>query len=54
MNALPSMLHSKVAPAVADKNSKDTFALLLVVVTFFFGVLVSAVSGTAGGGFCWT
>jgi len=58
VNALPSMLHWKVAPAVAEANSNATDALLLDVVTFFFGVLVSVVSGTTGGGgaaaFCWT
>ena len=57
MNALPSMLHWKLAPATEEENEKETLAFFLAVLTFFFGVLVSVVSGATGGGAapsCWT
>ena len=45
VNALPSMLHSKVAPAVAEENAKKTECFRFLEGTFFLGVLTSVVSG---------
>ena len=45
LNALPSMLHSKVAPAAAEANLKATLCFRFLEETVFLGVLTSVVSG---------